>query len=342
MSNTYPSDGLVQSSSSSFSLNDYINNASDNTESIAESLQGSLVVYVLKLENGKYYVGETRDMIRRFQQHLGDTGAAWTKIHKPIELLDFWEKENKSDENTTTIQYMVEYGIDNVRGGLYCKPKLSDADQTSLQRIVNASNNQCFDCGGDHYVTQCPDLSNSTDVATHSSSEPTPELIEFDTSDPVLSQLASLEPAGFIFHPGNTVKIRRCNIREQCQNPGHRTFWLDGAGDNNHQRYQYINGQWVTNSTEDHPWYEYNKYTEDSEIGVYLRHIEADCCWRCGTTGSHFMCDKTETVNGIAIQNANQALMWSAGTSRCERCGRSNHVESDCKAGYFIDGRLIN
>lgn len=38
-------------------------------------------LYVLQLENGKYYVGKTNDITRRYNEHKEGKGCEWTKIH---------------------------------------------------------------------------------------------------------------------------------------------------------------------------------------------------------------------------------------------------------------------
>lgn len=51
-------------------------------------------VYVLELENQKYYVGVAEDVGLRLWQHfkMGDkTGSSWTKKHKPIKVVHISE-----------------------------------------------------------------------------------------------------------------------------------------------------------------------------------------------------------------------------------------------------------
>lgn len=82
-------------------------------------------LYVLKLEQGKYYVGITSlTPEKRMQQHIHNfIGARWTQKHKPIEL--FYKKDlgvttlekAQEYENKVTRKYMKEYGFNNVRGG---------------------------------------------------------------------------------------------------------------------------------------------------------------------------------------------------------------------------------
>ncbi len=82
-------------------------------------------LYVLKLENNKYYIGITSKTPEyRFRQHVnGFAGAAWTKIHKPLSIhftknLGIVEKSRaEAYENKVVRKYLNKYGIDNVRGG---------------------------------------------------------------------------------------------------------------------------------------------------------------------------------------------------------------------------------
>ena len=84
-------------------------------------------IYVLKLEGGKYYVGRTnKKVVQRFKEHKEGKGSAWTRKYKPIKILDVILNRDKFDEDKITKQYMEKYGIENVRGGTYCKITLSN------------------------------------------------------------------------------------------------------------------------------------------------------------------------------------------------------------------------
>lgn len=82
-------------------------------------------LYILKLEDGKWYVGITsKTPEERFQEHLlKKRGAYWTMRHKPIEIeltedLGIVSKEHAEKyENKITRQLMKERGLNNVRGG---------------------------------------------------------------------------------------------------------------------------------------------------------------------------------------------------------------------------------
>ena len=85
-------------------------------------------LYILKLEQGKYYVGiTTKFPEERYREHARNIRAAgWTRLHKPLRLFDkqdlgFATKEfAEKRENLITLKYMKKYGINNVRGGKYC------------------------------------------------------------------------------------------------------------------------------------------------------------------------------------------------------------------------------
>lgn len=82
-------------------------------------------LYVLKLEEGKYYVGVTSKSVEeRLEQHKNEYFAAeWTKIYKPVSIhqtrdlgVTTYERAEQY-ENKVTRKYIQEYGLDNVRGG---------------------------------------------------------------------------------------------------------------------------------------------------------------------------------------------------------------------------------
>lgn len=92
--------------------------------SVARTTKG-IWLYVLRLTDGKYYVGITsrKNPYMRINQHGGPLGAKWTALHKPKgveELRDLgeitWEHALKI-EQATTLHYAKQYGYNNVRGG---------------------------------------------------------------------------------------------------------------------------------------------------------------------------------------------------------------------------------
>jgi len=79
------------------------------------------LLYVLKLEDGCWYVGISLNINQRLSQHFSGCGAKWTKLHKPVEVVEIKYPATIDDENAVTRKYISLYGLDKVRGGSYCK-----------------------------------------------------------------------------------------------------------------------------------------------------------------------------------------------------------------------------
>ena len=79
-------------------------------------------VYVLKLEDDCYYVGWTHNLNLRLSQHWTENGAKWTKLHKPLSVVEVIYPALPTTENEVTKRYMELYSVDKVRGGSWCKP----------------------------------------------------------------------------------------------------------------------------------------------------------------------------------------------------------------------------
>lgn len=86
-------------------------------------------LYALELENGYYYIGMSFNVDRRFRQHTKGKGAAWTKLHKPVQILEtrlttFYDQDEVAKlEDDMTLEYALKFGSNYVRGGGYCQTK---------------------------------------------------------------------------------------------------------------------------------------------------------------------------------------------------------------------------
>lgn len=113
-------------------------------------------LYVLQLEDGKYYVGKTTDIKRRVEEHHKGKGSEWTKLHKPVKVLETRKVKDEHDENNTTKDLMKKYGVDNVRGGSYSQVSLPSAYAKTIESEIRGNTNACFKCGGKgHYAKDC-------------------------------------------------------------------------------------------------------------------------------------------------------------------------------------------
>jgi hypothetical protein len=112
------------------------------------------VIYVLRLESEKYYVGslfltsENLEAVEhpRILKHFHGLGAEWTKLHVPIEVIQIIAPADEFEEDKQTKIHMSKYGIDNVRGGSYCEINLSNNQVYCLKKEIATAKGLCFRC----------------------------------------------------------------------------------------------------------------------------------------------------------------------------------------------------
>lgn len=113
-------------------------------------------IYSLKLTDNKYYIGKTDNPNFRLENHFESNGSAWTKKYNPVSIHQVIPDQMDHDEQRITQEYMVKYGIDNVRGGPWCKVKLSPSEKEFIQELLNSENDKCYQCGStEHFAAQC-------------------------------------------------------------------------------------------------------------------------------------------------------------------------------------------
>lgn len=113
-------------------------------------------IYILELENNKFYVGKSNNINYRYLQHLNGKGTEFTKLYQPIKIYKVYNNISEFDEDNYTKLYMKLYGIHNVRGGSYCNIYLTKDEIILLNKELNTINNECYRCGRkSHFIKNC-------------------------------------------------------------------------------------------------------------------------------------------------------------------------------------------
>jgi len=118
-------------------------------------------VYVLELEGGYCYVGQSENVVSRIQQHLNGSGSKFTRTHKPtgklIQRLGNINGAGDSGERQETLLQMRARGIDKVRGWKYVSEKLSKSQIQDIKENMIEMFSLCRVCASSkHLATQCP------------------------------------------------------------------------------------------------------------------------------------------------------------------------------------------
>jgi predicted GIY-YIG superfamily endonuclease len=132
--------------------------AASPSSAAASSAAASTVLYVLALEDDRWYVGKTTNLRSRLAQHeAGAGGSAWTAMFAPVRLAESRPLGSAAEETSVTLEYMKRYGIDNVRGGAFCELVFDAATRRTIRRQLYALSDCCYVCGlRGHFATACP------------------------------------------------------------------------------------------------------------------------------------------------------------------------------------------
>ena len=129
-----------------------------------------VIIYVLKLKNGKFYVGKTHSLSSRLKSHFDGNGCVWTRKYAPIELIFKKDDCDNFDEDKYTLKYMSLYGIENVRGGSFCQEILDAESKLIINKMLYGASNRCYFCGDPkHFITECELYKNNSAVEVSTS-----------------------------------------------------------------------------------------------------------------------------------------------------------------------------
>ena len=101
-------------------------------------------LYVLKCENDCWYIGVTKDLQKRFNQHKDGVGSKWTKEHEPLSVEEDFDLICDSHtihdaERMLTLAYIHTYGADKVRGAGYTtRSKIKNPPEQYDMNLLNS------------------------------------------------------------------------------------------------------------------------------------------------------------------------------------------------------------
>ena len=113
-------------------------------------------IYVVACQGGRFYIGKSDNVQKRFEQHLSGEGSAWTRKYKAISLAKVIKNVSHFEEDKVVKEYMDKYGVDKVRGGSYSEIELSEFQIEALKMENRGAKDLCNRCGrGGHFVKDC-------------------------------------------------------------------------------------------------------------------------------------------------------------------------------------------
>ena len=117
-------------------------------------------VYILELENGRVYVGSSRDVARRVAQHSSGSGSAYTRVYKPtgvlLPRLGNVEGDGDAAERDETLRYMMLRGVPYVRGWKFARVDMPPEEYEEAESNIRELFDLCRKCGyKGHFCTHC-------------------------------------------------------------------------------------------------------------------------------------------------------------------------------------------
>ena len=114
-------------------------------------------IYILLLQNNKYYIGRTGNLDIRIHNHFNHSGSYWTLKYKPIKIIKTIRNCDLFDEDVYTLKMMAIHGIENVRGGSFSRITFSKEEAMMINKMINNANDRCFICySKEHFCGKCP------------------------------------------------------------------------------------------------------------------------------------------------------------------------------------------
>jgi predicted GIY-YIG superfamily endonuclease len=118
-------------------------------------------VYILELEDGRIYVGKSRNVEQRIKRHMAGRGAAYTKTYRPTGVLlprlgNVVCNDGDAAERDETLRYMMARGIPYVRGWKFAQVVMTSAEFDEAEANIREMFDLCRRCGySGHFMDKC-------------------------------------------------------------------------------------------------------------------------------------------------------------------------------------------
>ena len=322
-------------------------------------------IYILQLEDNKYYIGKTTQPEIRLDSHFNSNGSSWTKKYKPIKVIGLIPDCDNYDEDKYTIKYMEKHGINNVRGGSFCEFNLSEENITTIKRMINGVSDNCYMCGSkDHFIKDCKMKSDNIKEIPYENIEP-----KINTT--VINDKLGNEKCDCISSFLKPHRRKKCLINNIIQ-PPNKTIIPSEKQDIVQPPNKIISSlpeEQVIVQTISSP--EKQEIVQPPNIIINIIQSDNKICERCGRNG-HLSndCFANKHNNGKTIpdikvfycSNCNKEFDTQKGATchenlyckqkkksinkepnnNCYRCGREGHYSNDCYASKHVNGKCLH
>lgn len=129
-------------------IKNVVNNENDN-DNIENFIDKKInYIYVIELDEGKYYIGKTKTLIHRLIKHKKGKGSSITTKYKWKRLVDVIRCDDKIRpidlENKITLEYMRKYKYNNVFGGKFYNIYRKNEEPYELKNFKEENNNNLY------------------------------------------------------------------------------------------------------------------------------------------------------------------------------------------------------
>jgi hypothetical protein len=282
-------------------------------------------IYILKLQNNKYYVGKSNDLETCIQSHKNGTISMWTKKYKPISVKKVIPTMNHRDENKYTIKYMGKYGIDNVRGGIYVTEALDNTQRSEINKQIWGANDCCTQCGRkEHFVKNCK----ATKDVTGQDIIKTAQDIFKTEQDIIKTGHDIFKTVQDIFKTGQDIfkeEYKDKKLIKTCFDCGKIGHYADKCPN----KKETFNCRYC------------DKEFETQKGAIFHENVHCKSVPKKKETFNCRNCNKEFETQKGAIFHENVHCK-SVPKNECYRCGRSGHYSNNCYAKSDIDGYQLD